>query len=239
MVFSRIKYLLKKLPIALSKNHKYDLLTKQILKKHCSKKSNCVDVGTHTGEIFDLFLKYSPQGVHFGFEPIPALHNCLLKKYQSFSNCTIYALALSNKKECSPFNYVISNSAYSGIKKRKYDRKNESDTLINVQTDLLDNIIPPGLAVDFIKIDVEGGEMDVLEGAKRIISFYHPLIIFECGIGGSDVYGTTPEKMFSFFSEFVYKIFLLDAFLKKNNPLSLKGFCDQFYRKKNYYFVAY
>ncbi len=236
---NQLKEIIKKLPVAFTKNQQYDRLTKKIIQKHLQTKSNCIDIGMHKGEIFDLFLKQAPQGNHFGFEPIPILFNELEKKYSVKENCRLFQIALSNEKKISPFNYVITNPAYSGIKKRKYDRKDEIDSSIEVQTDLLDNLIPGNITIDFIKIDVEGGEMPVLEGGKKLLAVNHPIIVFECGIGASDLYGTTPEKLFSFFEALNYKISLLNDFLNNKKPLSSAHFSDQFYQNKNYYFVAH
>jgi FkbM family methyltransferase len=235
----QVKKWVKKIPVAFTKSQRYDAWTKKIIDSVTTINSNCIDAGTHEGAIFDLFLEHAPKGHHFGFEPIPVLFEGLQKKYASCKNCSIHNIALSNKKGATSFNYVLSNPSYSGIKKRKYDRKKEDDTLIEVQTDLLDDLIPKELPIRFIKIDVEGGEMDVLKGAVRLLGDYHPFLVFEFGIGGSDIYGTTPEEMFAFLSRFNYKVSLLDSFLKKKPSLSQKDFSDQFYEKKNCYFIAH
>ncbi len=235
----KLKEALKKFPVAFTKNQQYDLLTRRIIKKHLNSKSNCIDIGMHKGEIFKLFLNNAPEGFHFGFEPIPDLYKQLQKKYEANKNCSLFQIALSNEKKTTPFNYVISNPAYSGIKKRKYDRKNEKDISIEVEADLLDNIVPQNIPIHFIKIDVEGGEMNVLEGGKKLLAAHHPLIVFECGIGASDLYGTTPEKLFSFFAGLNYQILLMNDFIKNKQPLSSADFSDQFYQNKNYYFVAH
>jgi FkbM family methyltransferase len=236
---SILKQWLRKLPFAFTQNQRYDLLTRRIIRQSCQPQSNCIDAGTHKGEIFDYFLQYAPRGTHYGFEPIPVLFRQLKRKYRHCANCHLYNLALSDEKQLVSFNYVLTNPAYSGIKKRQYDRENERDVQIEVQTALLDQVIPENLPVRLIKIDVEGGEMCVLKGAERILSTCHPLVIFEFGIGGSDIYGTTPEVLFSFFAGFSYKISLLEDYLKNRDALTLQEFRDQFYQKKNFVFIAH
>ena len=237
-MFSSFKSFLKKSPVAFSKNHRYDILTRKIIQQHCYVHSNCIDVGAHNGQVTDWFLKFCPQGMHYSFEPIPFLFEELKKKYRNIKNCKVFELALSDEKGISSFNYVISNPAYSGLKKRVYDRKNEKDTTIEVHTDTLDNCVPPGIKIDFIKIDVEGAEMKVLQGAKKILTNDHPILVFEFGIGGSDIYGTTPQMLHSFFNELNYEIFLLENFIDKKNSLALDDLEEQFTSKRNYYFVA-
>ena len=42
-----------------------------------------------------------------------------------------------------------------------------------------EGVIPPGIKIDFIKIDVEGHEMDVLEVAMQTIRIHKPKIVIE------------------------------------------------------------
>lgn len=232
------KKLLKLSPIPLSKNHGYDIQTKKIFKKILNDDSNCIDVGCHKGEILDLILNYSPNGIHYGFEPIPVLFEDLKLKYKDQKNCIISPIAASNQKGQSSFNYVVSNPSYSGLKKRSYDKKDETDKQISVQTERLDSLIPKEVNIDLIKIDVEGGEMLVLEGAKDLLSNNKPHVIFEHGLGASDHYNTGPNEIFNYFESLGYEIFTLNEFLSSKNALDLEGFNKQFYKRINYYFLA-
>ena len=233
-----IKKLLKALPIAFTKNQQYDRQTKQIIRSVCRAGSNCVDVGCHKGEILDLFLQYAPEGTHYGFEPIPDLYKALKEKYTR-PNCHILDIALSNQKGTASFNYVVSNPSYSGLLKRQYDRAGEQDTLITVRTERLDKAIPPDFQVDLIKIDVEGGEMLVLQGAVETLRRCKPTVIFEHGLGASELYGATPEAVFDLLSSCGLQVSLLKNYVRGLPALDKAGFSRQFYEKINYYFVAY
>lgn len=233
-----IKKIFQYIPIDITKNQKYDTQTKKAIAKVCRNNSNCIDVGCHTGEILDLMIKFAPNGRHYGFEPIPSLYKSLQVKYAD-TLCTISNIALSNTDGSTSFNYVTSNPAYSGIKKRTYDRPNEEDVKIEVQCKQLDHILLPEYKVDLIKIDVEGAEMLVLEGAKNTIAKNKPVIIFEHGLGASDVYGTTPQQIFSFFSGMSYRIATLENWLKAKAPFNEQEFADQYFGRKNHYFIAY
>jgi len=233
-----IKNLIKKLPIAFTRNQKYDRQTRQVIKMVCKPESNCIDVGCHKGEILDYIRRVAPGGTHYGFEPIPELFEKLNSKYKN-TNCIVQPLAVSNTKGQASFNYVISNPSYSGFKKRTYDRPNEKDFEITVDTDLLDNIIPQNLNIDFIKIDVEGAELLVLEGAERLIKKNKPVIVFEYGIGGSDFYESNPDRIFLLLENHGLSVSLLDRWLKKLPPLALEEFKREYYQKLNFFFIAY
>jgi FkbM family methyltransferase len=231
-------WLKRVIPFPLSKNHRYDILTRQIIQRFTRPGSNCIDVGCHEGEVLDLFLRFCPKGQHFAFEPIPSLYQKLLIKYQKNPNCTIYDYALSDTEGLAAFNYVVTNPAYSGLQKRNYDRAYEKEETIRVRKRALDNVIPADLPVHFIKIDVEGGDLDVMTGAKNTIIKYQPVIIFEFGIGGSDIYGASPATLYTFMKEINYSVSLLDSFLQDKTALSPEEFDKQFNEKRNYYFVA-
>ncbi|MFN0035052.1 MAG: FkbM family methyltransferase [Saprospiraceae bacterium] len=233
-----LKKILKALPFAFTKNQRYDRLTQRVIGKVCRPASNCADVGCHKGEILDLFLAAAPQGQHFGFEPIPVLFQNLQEKYANSKGCTILDLALSNQRGTSSFNYVVSNPSYSGLLKRRYDRPNEEDTQITVRTEKLDDVWPADLRLDVLKIDVEGGEQRVLEGAVETLCRWQPTVIFEHGLGASEMYGSTPEQVFALLEGCGLRIFLLENFLAEGCALDAEGFAKQFYERRNYYFVA-
>ncbi len=234
-----LKKILKSIPIDFTKNQQYDSQTKRVIAEVCSNNSCCIDIGAHKGEVLDIMLKHARGSKHFAFEPIPAMYEALVKKYAGNTHCTIHSYALSNKKGSATFNYVVSNPSYSGLIKRKYDRDNEQDTTIEVQTDLLDNILPDDYKPDLIKIDVEGGELLVLEGAINTLKTHRPVVIFEHGLGASDFYGSTPEKVYELFASCTMRVSTMHRWLNNRPSLRKEEFEAHYYQKRDYYFIAY
>lgn len=225
------------LHLDLTKNLKYDRLTKVILKKYLNSNSNCIDVGCHKGEILDLILKYAPQGKHYAFEPIPYLYNELRNKYKNKAEIFPYALSDTNGE--SNFQLVKNAPAYSGIKKRQYNIKNPEIEEIKVKLRTLDEIIPLNEKIHLIKIDVEGAELGVIKGAKNLLKNNKPIVIFECGKGASDYYGTSPIDLYNFISdETGLKIYTLQSFLYNKKPINKVEFVNYFNTNKEYYFIA-
>ena len=68
-----------------------------------------------------MMLRYSENGSHFCFEPLPYLYKKLVNKNY---NATIHNYALSDKNGKSTFQFVKNAPAYSGLKRRSYDVKN-------------------------------------------------------------------------------------------------------------------
>jgi len=232
-----LKRLIRFSPVALTKNQHYDRLTQKIIRKVCKPGSNCVDVGCHKGEILDLMRAAAPNGYHWGFEPIPDMYQALREKYSN-TNCTISDLALSDAAGTTTFNYVTTNPSYSGLMKREYDRPHEEDTSITVQTARLDDVLPADYRVDLMKIDVEGGEMLVLGGAKETLRNSKPVVIFEHGKGASDIYGFGPKDVHAYFSGLGYGIYLLEKYLGGKAPMTLSELQRQYDTQRNFYFVA-
>ena len=199
---------------------------------------NCIDVGCHKGEILDSILSLAPDGKHFAFEPLPNFYQSLIKKYKG--KATIFSYALSDHTGNSTFQFVKNAPAYSGIKKRKYETEITDIEEIQVELKTLDDVIPNELPIHFIKIDVEGGEMGVLKGAQKLLLQNKPYIIFECGLGASEFYGTKPEDVFNFItSEIGLKISRLKSFVANNSSLTFSEFIDCYNHKKEYYFIAH
>ncbi len=221
----------------LTKNLEYDRLTKSIMKKVIQKDSNCIDIGCHKGEILQFILKLAPNGQHFAFEPIPYLYTQLNVKFKN--QARIFPFALSDKSGQTTFNLVKNAPAYSGINQRKYAVEKPEIEEIQVELKQLDEVIPETTQIDFIKIDVEGGEFDVLKGAKNLLSRHHPIIVFECGIGASEFYGTNPVELFNYLDNLNYKISILRAYMQKDNPLTVLEFEQAFIQNTDYYFIAH
>ena len=234
-----IKKIVKKIPIAFTKNQQYDKQTTQIIRAVCQHDTTCIDIGAHKGEVLDIMLKYAPGGTHYAFEPIPHMYKNLVEKYAATPSCKVFDYALSNQTGTASFNYVVSNPSYSGLIKRKYDREHEEDTLIEVKTELLDNLVPEDIYPGLIKIDVEGGELLVLEGARKTIARAKPTLIFEHGLGASDVYGSTPDKVFTLLAECGLRISTMQRWLANKPCLTEKEFAEHYYKKMDYYFIAY
>ncbi len=234
-----IKYILFVLHIDITKNQQYDRQTLNIMKRILKKDSNCIDVGCHKGEMLEIMLKRAPQGEHYAFEPIPYFYKKLLDKFKN-NKVHISSVALCDNKGTTTFNFVKNAPAYSGLKPRKYDVKKPEIEIISVETDKLDNIIPVDQKIDFIKIDVEGAEFSVMQGAIQTIKRCKPIIVFEFGTGGSDYYKTTPEMMFNFLcNNCQLQISTLKGWLNHAKSLDLDNLTEYFSNGKEYYFVAH
>jgi FkbM family methyltransferase len=238
MIKQFIKKILIVLRIDLTKNIHYDRLTLNILDKVLKKDSNCIDIGCHKGEILEEILKRAPHGKHLAFEPIPFFYQQLKENFNG-KNVEVFDVALSDSIGETTFNYVVDAPAYSGIKKREYKIKEPVIEKLKVKLEMLDHLLPKDYRLDFIKLDVEGAEFNVLKGAEKTLKKYSPVIIFEFGLGASDHYNVNPSEFFEFLSTTCnYQLFLLDAFLTDKPSITKTKFLEVYNNNKEYYFIA-
>jgi FkbM family methyltransferase len=237
-----MRELLKKIihlwPWPLTINERYDRQTKAVLKKVCQPDSLCIDVGCYRGDILKTMMECAPKARHMAFEPVPGQYAFLKESFGDKADIYPYALGHENKK--TTFHHVVSNPTYSGLQQRQY-KGEETISEIEVEVRKLDDVILHTLPVAVIKIDVEGGEHDVLQGAAGMLKKWHPYIIFEHGIGGADKYGIRPGDVYDLLvHQLGYEVCLMGDFLKneKVQGFSRSAFEEQFWKGTNCYFLA-
>jgi hypothetical protein len=82
---------------------------------------------------------------------------------------------------------------------------------IEVKLERLDDALPDGYVPALIKIDVEGAELQVMQGAAETLARHRPFVVFEHGVGGADLYDTGPGQVFDLLIEARLRIFDLEG----------------------------
>lgn len=142
------------------------------------KKLFVIDIGANKGDFFDKVCSIYKKSVIKGvlIEPLPSCINLLNEKYSNQPGVNIYNIAISNTKGEENFNHYKFDETSSLLK-----IKQDLEELSNVNTELneiikvdvcrLDDILFDNeQLVDLLKIDVQGNEHNVIEGAKSSLS---------------------------------------------------------------------
>jgi FkbM family methyltransferase len=217
----------------------YDAELFKVIARMLKPDSTCIDIGAHKGLILDVFIRHAPRGTFYAFEPLPYLSRLLRRKYSGNPNVKLYELALSDTVGSTTFYINKAAMGLSGLSAPP-DRDlgvGEIETC-TVALARLDDLLPEARA-DIIKIDVEGAELGVLRGALQLLARSRPIVAFEHGPDSAERFGTTPEDVFDLFAGLELQVSLMTRYLANQPPLSRSEFCNEFYRRSNYFFIAY
>jgi FkbM family methyltransferase len=136
------------------------------------------DIGANIGDFSYVFLSMFPNAKIYAFEPVPEIFNNLKERFKNFDNFEYYNLALSRTKGEKEFYYIKNSIGMSSLYYRPEHFPRFQTEKIIVKTDKLDNLaFPKNMKIDYMKIDTEGSEMSVLEGALETIKEKSPSFI--------------------------------------------------------------
>tara|TARA_B100001123_G_scaffold437377_1_gene569423 strand:- start:540 stop:1289 length:750 start_codon:yes stop_codon:yes gene_type:complete len=174
----------KRLKRAIKNGYEKEL---NLIKKFGDKKKSAIDVGVYRGVYSYEMSKYF--NFVYGFEPNPIICPYLMKHLTKIiKNMCLYNMALSNKTgsvnlRVPKRNNSIFKNNFEELFRLGCATIHEKNTFndfekFNVKVDKLDNIIK-NKDVGLIKIDVEGHEIEVINGAKKIINENKPILLVE------------------------------------------------------------
>lgn len=150
------------------------------------------DIGANIGYYSLVAKKFNPQIKVHGFEPLPSANKYfkINANINQFDDIQVHEVALTNFKGTARF--------FSNLNPRFLDEKdhlfgdnslnseatgNISKIEFDVKTDTLDNFVKDHLSsdekIDLIKLDTEGTENLVMEGATNVLKTHRPIIMCE------------------------------------------------------------
>ena len=158
-----------------------------LVKKFIKSGTDSIDVGVYRGVYSYEMSKYSEK-VH-SFEPNPIIFKYINKNLKKFiKNIHLYNFALSNQNKTMNLKIPIRNSnsnkeifeEYYEMGKATIHNENNFENYENfeIQTKKIDELNFDN-KISFIKIDVEGHELEVIEGAKNTIKRDKPVLLVE------------------------------------------------------------
>jgi FkbM family methyltransferase len=166
----------------------------KIIKKILPENPVIIDVGAYIGS---YSLRYStiPDSLIYAIEPIKSNFNLLSKNIQEnkVDNVRYYNLGMSNKNgkmffgnptKKQGWRFTLEDCKDKAFSSVYADKVFKNKKIINgeysvVQT--IDNFVAKSKIkkVDFIKIDAEGHDLNILKGANKIILKYKPILQVE------------------------------------------------------------
>ena len=183
------------------------------------------DIGAYVGNVANRYLSYFPKAKIYCFEPFSDSYNKLTANMKDLPNVSCHNIAFSekagkfviNSNSFAPTNSLLETDSRVTDYWKKVDfervKKEEVDTC-TLDEFCEDNGIKH---IDILKIDVQGMEYSVLEGAKKMLESQEISIIYlEIIIVPTYVGQRTLKDYFSLFESLGYE------FLNFYNPVTNK-----------------
>ena len=221
------------------------------IKEILGKNSVFIDVGANVGAyLYTLENHLKPENI-YAFEPNQQLFKRLKRL---FPKVNLFSLALSDVSTIAEFKIPVINGEKvhtRGTLQTSIKEKNEEKTILQkVEVKPLDDLVFDDVYIekgrnaqpnkfnlkklDFIKIDVEGNEMQTLRGAKKTIEKFKPILMVEMEQRHHK------ENLWTLISEIAdwgYSVNFLDRktlqpkllteeFLNQQNPDNVKNYKD-------------
>jgi len=191
-----------------------------------------LDIGSNMGFYSLALARENPHLSVDAFEPQPLVFSTLRENVilnNLVDRITVHNLGLGNGV-ASLTMYVPKFTGSGGASFQNLHVDEGEATEIVVQVKILDQVISANL--DLLKIDVEGSELNVLYGAKSIISKTKPTVVVELLRKWMKPFGHSPQMFLEEMKDFGYLCFAIGA--DKLTPVDV---IDESTQQTNFIFV--
>jgi FkbM family methyltransferase len=163
----------------------------QTFRAHIPNGGVVCDIGAALGDHAASYASMvGPTGSVHAIEPYRPYLECLRHNAQALPNVTVYDVALGAdtatgtmvRSDAQPNNHGMTHLVPTGVG--------------TVQVTTLDRIAADWTRLDFVKIDVEGYEPAVLDGAADTLRRFHPALLIEVNAWALAKKGSTPEDVY-------------------------------------------
>lgn len=182
----------------------------RLIKRNAKNWNIVFDIGANQGEWTRAVVRVNPHAKIHCFEPDKTAFKRLIENNFS-SNIACNDIGLSSSKQDLPMYVFSDGSELNSLYKREgleleHGAQNSS---IEVKLDTLENycLEKEIASIDFVKIDVEGHELEVLKGMKAMLED-NKIKVIQFEYGGCNIDSRVLLKdIFIFFKDFNYDIY--------------------------------
>ncbi|BET27581.1 hypothetical protein RGQ30_30820 [Limnobacter thiooxidans] len=211
------------IPESLSKIYtQFEPLSTKVVCKHLKVGDTFLDIGANFGYFALLAAhKVGPTGQVIAVEASPEVLPQLRKNLQACAHAEVIHAAVGKEKGTTAF-FLTEDFVNSGVSQSPFLKPARK---ISVAMDTIDNLLAArgsgNDTVQFIKCDVQGDEMAVLEGARQSISKAERLnMIIEWAPAWMSKAGFEPKEFPAFLKSLGFtSLTVVDDYLQKNMPI--------------------
>mgnify|MGYP004000199275 CR=1 FL=1 len=195
----------------LNGDYEKDLIAK--VEKYIPSDKDIIDVGANIGLFTTLFAKKTDKTV-FAAEPTDGAYSYLIKniKTNNLNNVITFKGVIDEIEGDKYINFIDGNEEYSSLSEINHPSVSDKNKeKLKVQSMRIDDAVKlHNLNPGFIKIDVEGAEMNVLKSMIKTIKEFKPVIMCEVVDYMLENFNSSSKELFSLLNESGYEIIILD-----------------------------
>lgn len=202
--------LIYKIALFFKKNSNPDKL---IFSKYVKRGDCVIDCGANIG-LYTNFLRLivGKHGFVHSFEPIPETFeelNFNTKQHSSVNNYRLNMMGLYDQITSSSAFIPNEISGHASLGKHSETWKTDSIQTVTIDLTTLDDYFDKRSlkTVDFIKMDIEGAEINALEGAKKTLQKHKPTLYIEVNAELLKCFKKTPLDLIKFLKKVGYQNF--------------------------------
>jgi FkbM family methyltransferase len=196
-------------PIEILNFGEYEPEETQVIRRVAEKMDTMLDIGANIGWYSLLASKINPKSIIHSFEPIPTTYSRLIQNFSlnSLEAMLCHNYGFSNKPGSFPFYFYPEGSGNASMQNLS---GRQDATIVDCELRTLDSILdwlPSNNTIDFIKCDVEGNELFVLEGGLNLLRQHKPILLCELLRKWSASFGYHPNEVIDLLQSIGYKIY--------------------------------
>ncbi|MCX6170068.1 MAG: FkbM family methyltransferase [Ignavibacteriales bacterium] len=149
------------------------------IQKLLTNDSTFLDIGAYLGDFTESLLQSNPNLKGYIFEPTSENFKILTEKFKNNSSIEIFNVALDSDAGEKDF-FVIEDASQNSL--LNFESANSILTKTKVKTETVDAFLSSRNNIsnlDFVKIDTQGLDLRILNGAVGTIAKYRPSILTE------------------------------------------------------------
>lgn len=184
-----------------------------------------IDCGAHFG-LYSLIAARAMgnEGIVLALEPNPASAPILTRNVEELGATCVRLVEVAAASESGTSNLYVgeaAHAAYAGL-----NAEADDDTPVGVETITIDSLLErEGIShVDFLKIDVEGAELDVIAGARASVAHGAlPLLMVEFSERNLQRSGKSTQALYDALIELGYTVCRFDDERRELVPCEVEG----------------
>ncbi|MBL7933198.1 MAG: FkbM family methyltransferase [Bacteroidia bacterium] len=208
----------------------YEIEHINFFKQRIKQNSVVLDIGAQLGLMSKVFSDLTGAGGKvFAFEPAPYTFKTLCKTIEmNMMGHTVIPVqkAVSDKKGTTQF-FISKMKLDPANSLVDYKRKHDFESIDVHVTSVDDFVVDQDLAkVDFIKIDAEGAEYEVLLGAQKTLQKHRPVIHLALHPAALKSFGSSMHQIYHFIVSNNYELLFKSKVMNEQDFTSSQDFFD-------------